>query len=163
MWPKIYSNSFFRLFHRNKPWELFNTYQDFLQLFSDWQPWFACSVATRLWHLRCDVSSMWCGIIASSHHSSRCTLKSTQDGSTHQTSTLRWDRTFSPIWELTKWPRLPSTFIRYRLGRTVTPIRYAHPQRTLQSQWRGQGRGRGHHLITPTQASRFCASHAQLL
>ena len=69
--------------------------------------------------------------------------------------------TFSPIWELTKRPRLPSTFIRYRLGRTVTPIRYAHPQRTLQSQWRGQGRGRGHHLITPTQASRFCASHAQ--
>ena len=43
MWPKIYSNSFFRLFHRNKPWKLFNTYQGFLQLFSNWQPWFACS------------------------------------------------------------------------------------------------------------------------
>ena len=43
IWPKIYSNSFFRLFHRNKPWKLFNTYQGFLQLFFDWQPWFACS------------------------------------------------------------------------------------------------------------------------
>ena len=43
IWPKIYSNSFFRLFHRNKPWRLFNTYQGFLWLFFDWQPWFACS------------------------------------------------------------------------------------------------------------------------
>jgi len=47
MWLRIYSNSFFRLFHRNKPWKLFNTYQGFLQLFSDWQPWFACSVSGR--------------------------------------------------------------------------------------------------------------------
>jgi hypothetical protein len=63
MWPKIYSNSFFRLFHRNKPWKLFNTYQAFLQLFSDWQPWFACSVHAAemrgehvIWHFYKDAS-----------------------------------------------------------------------------------------------------------
>jgi hypothetical protein len=39
---KFTQTLFSDLFHRNKPWKLLNTYQGFLQLFSDWQPWFVC-------------------------------------------------------------------------------------------------------------------------